>query len=88
MPALTFRNISDATHLALKQRAAQNQRSTEAEVRAIIEAAVRPQERVLMGEAMAAIGRKHGLTNADVDALEAAMDSARDKRPATPLKLK
>lgn len=43
MPAITIRNLSDETHRALKLRAAQHGRSAEAEMRAILEAAVRPQ---------------------------------------------
>ena len=39
MAAVTIRNLSDAAHRALKARAAQHNRSTEAEMRAILEAA-------------------------------------------------
>ena len=58
MPALTVRNLPEATHRALKLRAAEHGRSTEAEVRDILEAAVRP--RVGLGTALAAIGRAAG----------------------------
>lgn len=58
MPALTVRNLPEATHRALKLRAAEHGRSTEAEVRDILEAAVRP--RVGLGTALAAIGRAVG----------------------------
>ena len=44
MPAVTIRSLSDETHRALKVRAAQHNRSTEAEMRAILEAAVRPED--------------------------------------------
>ena len=37
MPAVTIRNLSDATHRALKVRAAQHGRSAEAEMRDILE---------------------------------------------------
>ncbi len=40
MPAVTVRNIPDATHRALRLRAAQAGRSTEAEIRYILEEAV------------------------------------------------
>ena len=40
MAAVTIRNLSDATHRALKARAAQNHRSAEDEIRAILDAAV------------------------------------------------
>ena len=82
MPAVTIRNLSDETHSALKVRAAQHNRSTEAEMRAILEAAVRPEGRLRLGSALAGMSRKIGLTNADVEALE----QARDTRPAEPLR--
>jgi antitoxin FitA len=60
MPAVTIRNISDETHRALRARAAYHGRSTEAEIRDILEAAVRPSERVKLGSLLAAIGRDAG----------------------------
>jgi len=51
-------NVPDATHRALKLRAAQHGRSTEAEIRFILEAAVAP--KVSVGSALAAIGRSLG----------------------------
>ena len=41
MPAVTIRNLPDATHRALKVRAAQHGRSAEAEHRLILEEALR-----------------------------------------------
>jgi plasmid stability protein len=81
MPAVTIRNLSDETHRALKIRAAQHNRSTEAEMRAILEAAVRPEGRLRLGTALAEMSRKIGLSNADVEALE----QTRDTKPAEPL---
>jgi plasmid stability protein len=80
MPAVTIRNLPEETHRALKVRAAQHGRSTEAEIRDILEAAVRPVDRLRLGSALAEMSRKIGLTNADVDALE----RARDVVPAEP----
>lgn len=40
MPAVTVRNIPEATHRALRLRAASSGRSTEAEIRYILEEAV------------------------------------------------
>jgi len=60
MPAVTVRNLSDATHRALKLRAARNGRSTEAEIRQILDAAVQPAQRVGIGTALARIGKRHG----------------------------
>jgi plasmid stability protein len=85
MAAVTIRNLSDEAHRALKVRAAQHNRSTEAEMRAILEAAVRPEGRLLLGDALAEMSRKIGVTDADVDALEKAIEEARDRRPAEPM---
>ena len=63
MAILTVRNVPDDVHRALRVRAAQNCRSTEAEVREILAAVVKPEKRVRVGEALAAIGRKIGLTS-------------------------
>ncbi|MEY2341181.1 plasmid stabilization protein [Acidithiobacillus sp. IBUN Pt1247-S3] len=81
MAILTVRNVPDDVHRALRVRAAQHGRSTEAEVREILTAAVKPEKRVRVGEALAAIGRKIGLTNEDF----AVFESVRDKTPAKPL---
>lgn len=82
MTAVTIRNLPDETHRALKLRAAQHGRSTEAEMRAILHDAVRPADRIRLGSALAALGRGAGLTNEDVEAL----DQARDSRPAAPMR--
>lgn len=81
MAILTVRNVPDDVHRALRVRAAQHGRSTEAEVREILAAVVKPEKRVRVGEALAAIGRKIGLTNEDF----AVFESVRDKMPAKPL---
>lgn len=81
MAILTVRNVPDEVHRALRVRAAQHGRSTEAEVREILAAAVKPSSRVRVGDALAAIGRKIGLSNEDFAVLE----SVRDKTPAKPL---
>lgn len=81
MAILTVRNVPDDVHRALRVQAARHGRSTEAEVREILAAAVKPEKRVRVGEALAAIGRKIGLTDEDVDVFE----HVRDKTPAKPL---
>ena len=81
MAILTVRNVPDDVHRALRVRAAQHGRSTEAEVREILAAVVKPSSRVRMGDALAAIGRKVGLTNEDF----AVFERVRDKTPAEPL---
>ncbi len=81
MPAITIRNLSHETHRALKLRAAKHGRSAEAEMRLILEAAVQSADRVRLGDAIANMSRKIGLTNADVEALE----QTRDRKAAEPL---
>jgi len=82
MAAVTIRSLSEEVHRALKLRAAQHGRSTEAEMRAILEEAVRPAGRVRLGSALAERSRRIGLTNADVEALE----DGRERRPAEPMR--
>lgn len=74
MDVVTIRNLSEETHHAVKVRAARHNRSTEAEMRAILEAAVRPKGRVRLGTALPEMSRKIGLTNADIEAIEPARD--------------
>jgi plasmid stability protein len=83
MAAVTIRNLSAETHRALKVRAAHHGRSTEAEMREILEAAVRPISRVKLGSLLASIGREAGgLTETEVDQFA----QLRDKTPfADPL---
>jgi plasmid stability protein len=64
--AITVRNLSDETHRALKARAARHRRSTEAEVRAILEEAVAPADRVRLGSLLAGIGRESDGVELDV----------------------
>jgi antitoxin FitA len=60
MAVVTVRNLPEETHRALRLRAAQHGRSTEAEIRVILEDAVRPEGRVKIGSALAALGRRFG----------------------------
>ncbi len=82
MAMLTVRNLPDAVHRALRVRAAQHGHSTEAEVREILASAVKPETRVRLGEALAALGRKIGLMNEDAEVF----NQVRDKTPAEPPK--
>ena len=82
MAAVTIRDLSEEVHRALKVRAAQYNRCAEAEMRAILEAAVRPEGRLRLGTALSEIGQKYGLTNADIEALE----QVRDAHPAEPMR--
>jgi antitoxin FitA len=82
MAMLTVRNLPDDVHRALRVRAAQHGHSTEAEVREILAAAVKPESRVRLGDALAALGREIELTNEDFDVF----NQVRDKKPAEPLR--
>ena len=79
MASVTVRNLSDETHRALRMRAATHGRSTEAEIRAILESAVRPESRIKLGTLLAEIGR-------DVGGVDLAFE--RDKTPVEPMKFK
>jgi plasmid stability protein len=52
-----------------------------AEIRDILERAVKPAKRVRLGDAVAAVGRKVGLTDKDI----ALIGQTRDKSPAKPM---
>lgn len=80
MPAITVRNLPDEVHRALRIRAATHGRSIEDEIRAILEQAVKPEQRVRMGDALVGIGRRTGLTDQDLEIFE------RDRAPAEPIK--
>lgn len=58
MPAITVRNLSEEIHHALKVRAALNGRSTEAEIRHILAAAVSLKPKLKIGSELAAFGRR------------------------------
>ena len=60
MSVVTVRNLPEETHRALKLRAARHGRSTEAEIREILEQAVHPEGRVKIGSALAVFGQKFG----------------------------
>ncbi len=82
MPAVTIRNLSDETHRALTVRAAHHGRSTEAEMRDILETAVRPINRVKLGSLLASIGREARLAETDAEHF----DQLRDKVHAEPMR--
>lgn len=79
MAALTVRNLPEEVHRSLRLRAAQHGRSTEAEVRALLEEAVKPQGRLKLGSLLANAGRKMKLSDAEV-ALIRQRDSSPPRR--------
>ncbi|HEX4767070.1 MAG TPA: plasmid stabilization protein [Lichenihabitans sp.] len=66
MPAVTIRNLSDELHRALKQRAKNHGRSTEAEIRDILKQAVDTDHRLKVGSALEAFGRRYGGLDLDL----------------------
>ena len=67
MPAMTIRNIPEETHRAIKALAMAHGRSAEAEVRAILEHAVFPDERFLLGSLLREIGEAVGGVEFDTE---------------------
>ncbi|MCO8646089.1 Arc family DNA-binding protein [Burkholderia multivorans] len=76
MPVITVRNLPDEVHRALRVRAALHGRSTEAEVRGILEQAVLSEGRVKLGTLLAEIGREAGGVDLDIQ---------RDETPTDPM---
>ena len=76
MASVTVRNLPDETHRALRVLAAIHGRSTEAEIRAILESAVRPVGRIKLGSLLAEIGR-------EVDGID--IEIERDRTPTEPM---
>jgi plasmid stability protein len=75
--AITIRKIPLEVHRALKLRAVKNGISVEAEVRAILNQAVRPANQPNIGAELAKIGERFAKELAEID-----FDALRDKTPA------
>lgn len=73
--AVTIRNIPVETHRAIKAQAKAKGRSAEAEMRSILDEAVRPHDRVGLGTAIHEIAMKYGGFELDIQ---------RDQTPAEP----
>ncbi|OOH73617.1 FitA-like ribbon-helix-helix domain-containing protein [Leptospirillum ferriphilum] len=82
MATVTVRNLPDEVHRALRVRASMHGHSTEAEIRSILEATVRPPKRLRLGTALTELGRRVGLLEEDF----AVFEEVRDKMPAEPVK--
>lgn len=76
MAAITIRNVPEEVHRALRVRAAMHGRSTEAEIRDILESAVKPEGRIKLGSLLAEIGR-------EADGIDLQIE--RDKTPVEPM---
>ena len=77
MPAVTIRKLSPETHRSLKARARGHGRSTEAEIRAILDAAVKPTEETGIGSELAKLGRRFRGVELDI---------TRDPAPGQPMR--
>jgi plasmid stability protein len=75
--SITVRNLPEETHRALRVRAAMAGRSTEAEVRAILESIARPEGRIKLGSLLAEIGQQAGGFDLEIE---------RDKLAAEPMR--
>jgi len=84
MASITIRNVPDEVHRAIRIRAAIHGRSTEAEIRTILEQAAKPEGRLKLGSLLASIAREAGgLTDAEAEHF----NQLRDKTPAEPMRL-
>lgn len=79
MAMMTVRNLPDEVHRAIRVRAALHGHSAEAEVRAILENAVKSEGRIKLGSLLVNIGRHARLGDEDFTSFE------RDKSPANPV---
>jgi plasmid stability protein len=80
MSSITIRNVPEEVHRALRVRAARHGRSTEAEIRDLLDKAARPEGRMKLGSLLATIGREAGLADKEV----AHFNNLRDKTPVGP----
>lgn len=76
MASITVRNVPDEVHRALRVRAAMHGRSAEAEIREILESAVKPEGRIKLGSLLVQIGR-------EMEGVD--LEISRDKNPAQPM---
>lgn len=79
MANVNVRNLPDEVHRAIRIQAAQHGRSTEAEIRDILERAAKPEGRVKLGSFLASISREAGGLSDEEHAL---FESAGIKSPA------
>jgi plasmid stability protein len=77
MASVTVHNLSDELHHALRVPAAMHGRSTEAEIRAILEVAVLPENRIKLGTYLAKISNDVGGFNINIE---------RDSTPSEPMR--
>ena len=80
MANVNVRNLPDEVHRAIRIQAAHHGRSTEAEIRDILERAAKPEGRVKLGSFLAAIAREAGgLTDEYLALFECARFKSEDR---------
>ncbi len=84
MAWLTVRNVPDHVQRALRAQAVRHGCSRKAWVRELLARTVKPKARVRIGDALAELGRRIGLTDEDFEAFE----WVRDKMPAESLEVR
>lgn len=85
MASITIRNVPDEVRRAIRVRAASRGRSSEAEIRSILEQAARPAGRLKLGSLLRSIALEAGgLTDAEARQF----GRIRDKAPAEPMQFK
>ena len=82
MASISIRNLPDEVHRAIQIQAAHHGRSTEAEIRDILERATKPEGRLKLGSLLASMAREVGGLSDEEHAL---FESARIKSAARPV---
>ena len=82
MASISIRNLPDEVHRVIQIQAAHHGRSTEAEIRDILERATKPEGRLKLGSLLASMAREVGGRSDEEHAL---FESARIKSAARPV---
>lgn len=77
MKAVTIRGVPKEVHRAIRVRAAQHGRSLQAEMRDILTTAVKPDERVKLGQLLSNIGHKAQISDEEMAVFKRDSSSAR-----------
>ena len=70
MKAITIRGVPEEVYRAIRVRAVRHGRSLQAEIRAILTAAVKPEGRVKLGQVLTNIGHKAQLSDEEMTAFK------------------
>ena len=81
MAMMTVRNIPDEIYRGLRVQAAMHGQSAEAEMRSILESAIKNKNRIKLGSLLLEIGKQARLTDDEFSIIS----QVRDKTPAEPV---